>query len=427
MRNRRSRRTLNTPTKKTKILIFILLCTIILLIFILIHQHNTTKNIAVAENFQENIVSTENNAENSINPENHPPEEQPKSEDITFTMALTGDIMCHNTMYQDAYESSTDSYNFEHFFENIKYYLQTADLTIGNLETTFAGKARGYSSYPTFNTPESLARTLKKVGFDVVSTANNHCYDKGYTGLVSTLNYLDEADLSHTGTYASSEDQSKILVNNVKGVKIAFLSFTYGTNGITVPADKTYSVNLIDKDLILNQLSLAKEQNVDMICVSMHWGQEYQTTPNSTQKELTEFLFKNGADLIIGNHPHVLQPMEKQTITLEDGSTKECFVIYSLGNFMADQNKAYTRDSVILNLKITKNAENGKITFDSATYTPTYIYKDTTKSSKKFKILDIESTIAAFDADYDTSIGTKTYNTLKTELQNIKNIIGEEL
>ena len=159
----------------------------------------------------------------------------------------------------------------------------------------------------------------------------------------------------------------------------------------------------------------------------MHWGQEYQTTPNSTQKELTEFLFKNGADLIIGNHPHVLQPMEKQTITLEDGSTKECFVIYSLGNFMADQNKAYTRDSVILNLKITKNAESGKITFDSATYTPTYIYKDTTKSSKKFKILDIESTIAAFDADYDTSIGTKTYNTLKTELQNIKNIIGEEL
>ena len=143
------------------------------------------------------------------------------------------------------------------------------------------------------------------------------------------------------------------------------MSFTYGTNGITVPSDKSYSVNIIDKDFIQNQLSLAKNQNPDLICVAMHWGIEYKTSPNSEQEDLTNFLFENGTDIIIGNHPHVLQPMEKREISLPDGNKKDGFVIYSLGNFLADQNKNYTRDSAILNLSITKNPV-GKITIDSA-------------------------------------------------------------
>jgi poly-gamma-glutamate synthesis protein (capsule biosynthesis protein) len=251
--------------------------------------------------------------------------------------------------------------------------------------------------------------------------------DKGYSGLVSTLQYLDDADISHTGTYASEEDQQKILIKNVKGVTIAFLSFTYGTNGITIPSDKSYAVNLIDEDLILEQLQLAKEENPDLICVSMHWGTEYQTTPNSTQTKLADLLFNNGADIIIGNHPHVIQKMEKRTIELEDGSTKDGFVVYSLGNFMADQSYKYTRDSAILNLKITKNAKTGKISIDSAEYTPTYIYNSKTGSTQKFKILDIKSTIASYQAGVDTSITKTTYNTLVTELENIQNLLGDEI
>ena len=229
----------------------------------------------------------------------------PKKEDITINMSVIGDIMCHNSQYQDAFNGST--YDFSYVFSDIKDYISNADIAIGNLE-------RGYSNYPTFNTPEQLAYNLKDFGIDVVSTANNHCMDTGYKGLVSTLNYLDDAGISHTGTSRSSEEQNTVLIKDVNGIKIAFLSFTYGTNGIPVPSDKGYSVNLIDKDLIKKQLNLAISQNPDLICVSMHWGVEYQTIPNAEQKELADFLFNNGADIIIGNHPHVLQNFEKREI-----------------------------------------------------------------------------------------------------------------
>lgn len=408
--------------------VLILVC---LLIFInsSINVKKTLLNLSNSDSYEivdekDTILETSLEEESSSTTDLEPIENTPKS--TTINMALTGDIMCHNTIYNDAYSSSSFTYDFSYIFENVKYYLQTPDITVGNLETTFAGNAKGYSSYPTFNTPENLAYTLKKLGFDVLSTANNHCYDTGYAGVESTINYLDDADISHTGTYKSEDDQNTILIKNVKGIKMAFLSFTYGTNGIKVPADKSYSVNLINEDLIKSQISLAKEQNPDLICVSMHWGIEYQTTPNTDQKKWADFLFENGADIIIGNHPHVIQPMEKREITLEDGTTKDGFVVYSLGNFLADQNKTYTRDSAILNLKITKN-EDGSININSATYNPIYTYKNTSKSSQKFKIIDLENTIASYEAGYDTSIGRNLYNTFKTELNNVKKLLGDEI
>lgn len=438
MRNRRSRRrNNNSDLLNTLHLISKFLMVLIVIVFILFINSIVLRNEKMAKNDinlsesetssnlpeeDQNIVSDQiNNTENTNSKSN-----TPIKKSATINMAFTGDIMCHNTIYKDAFDSSNNSYDFSYIFDDVKYNIQTADIAVGNLETTFAGSSKGYSSYPTFNTPENLAYTLKKIGFDVLSTANNHCYDSGYSGIESTINYLDDADISHTGTYKSKEEQNQILIKNVKGIKIAFLSFTYGTNGIKVPNDKSYSVNLIDKNLILNQLSLAKDQDPDMICVSMHWGIEYQTSPNSEQKDLADFLFKNGADLIIGNHPHVLQSMEKRDITLDDGSHKDGFVVYSLGNFLADQNKNYTRDSAILNLNITKDSDD-KIKINSATYTPTYIYKDTSKSSNKFKILNLKNSIDSYEAGYNSNLSKNTYNTLKTELNNIKKILGDDI
>ena len=436
MRNRRHKNRKNPNLNKLQLISKILIILIVIFFIIFINSFTKNKNnpttIANNEsntkqtNLEENNETSNNstNTTNTTNSENTVTIAEKK--DTTINMAFTGDIMCHNTIYNDAFDKQSNTYDFSYIFEDIKYNIQTADIAIGNLETTLAGAAKGYSSYPTFNTPENLAYTLKKIGFDVLSTANNHCYDSGYKGIESTIDYLNDADISHTGTFKSEEEQNKILIKNVKGINIAFLSFTYGTNGITVPSDKTYSVNLIDKDLIKKQLSLANSQNPDMICVSMHWGIEYQTIPNTEQKELADFLFKNGADIIIGNHPHVLQNYEKREITLEDGSTKDGFVVYSLGNFLADQNKKYTRDSAILNLNITKNTE-GKIKINSVKYTPTYIYKDTSKSTKKFKIINITNAIESYEAGYSPNLNKNTYNTFKTELQNITNILGDEI
>lgn len=363
---------------------------------------------------------------NSANSETEPPIVVTPKEDQHFTMSVIGDIMCHNTQYKDAY-TSNDSYDFSYVFQDIKGYVSEADIAVGNLETTFAGKARGYSNYPTFNTPEQLAYNLKDFGIDVVSTANNHCMDKNFSGLVSTLNYLDDAGIAHMGTNATQEDQNKILIKEVNGIKIAFLAFTYGTNGIPIPSDKSFAVNLIDENLILNQLSLAKEQNPDLICVNMHWGIEYQTKQNKEQERLANLLFTNGVDVILGSHPHVLQPMEKKTITLEDGSAKDCFVIYSLGNFMSGQTKPNTRNSIILNMSFTKSGETGKTTIDSVSYVPIYMYKASSGTTKRYKVLDIEKAIQNYESGANTSIGQAHYSTLKTELSKIRQIIGENI
>ena len=154
----------------------------------------------------------------------------------------------------------------------------------------------------------------------------------------------------------------------------------------------------------------------------MHWGIEYQTTPNDEQEDLADFLFENGVDIILGNHPHVLQPMEKRSVTLADGTVKDCFVVYALGNFICDQNSENTRNSIILNLDITKNA-GGKISIDKVDYVPIYMYKNSNLSIRKMKLLDIEKSIFDYENGVDTSISSSTYNLLKDELENIKEII----
>lgn len=396
--------------KKLLLILFIILLIFIIFIF---NKYNKNANINTENNSTETTLSNKNTKQDTAEP-------------ITFTLTSLGDTLCHNTQYWDAYNSKTDEYDFSYVYEDIKNYTSSSDITIGSLETTFAGKEKGYSNYPTFNTPDSLATALKDIGVDVVSLAGNHALDYGYSGLCRTIDVFDNIGLSHLGTYKTAEDQEKILMKDVKGVKIAFINYTYGTNGIPLPSGKDFCVNLIDKDFIKKQINQAKEQNVDMIVACMHWGTEYRTTANSEQKDLANFLFENGVDVILGNHPHVLEPMEKKTITLQDGTTKDVFVVYALGNFTADQRDEITRDSAILNLTITKNS-NGKISIDKVNYIPIYMYKNTNVSTHKFKILDIEKTIKDYEEGKTTSINSTVYNNLKKQLEKIKSILGDEL
>ena len=345
---------------------------------------------------------------------------EPK-EDIKVRMSVIGDIMCHNSQYNDAYRNG--EYDFSYVFEDIKSYIENADIAIGNLETTFAGAERGYSSYPTFNTPENLATDLKELGIDVLATANNHSLDKGYKGIESTINFLDEVGIAHTGTFTSEESQNEILIQEVNGLKIAFLSYTYGTNGIPVPSGKEYSINLIDKDLIKNHLEIARNLNPDVICVNMHWGIEYQNKPNEEQIDLADFLFENGADIILGSHPHVIQRMESKVIQLEDGTEKNGFVIYSLGNFVSGQDKANTRNSIILGFDIVKSGKDGKISIENVEYVPIYTY--TSPKYKNYKVIDIRKTIAEYEEGTDISIGANNYKILMNELEHVNSIFGE--
>lgn len=430
-RNSRNKKRVNKKERNIKKILYFLIFTLLIISIVCsIIIFNNLRPSKISKNFTNNYtISNDSSADNTslsnVNTEigeDTNNEEQP----VTFTLTALGDTLCHNTQYWDAYNSETKEYDFSYVYEDIKYYTKVADITVGSLETTFAGEDKGYSNYPTFNSPDSLATALKKIGVDVISLAGNHALDYGYSGICRTIDVLDNADISHLGTYKTAEDQEKLLIKNVKGVKIAFINYTYGTNGISVPSGKDFCVNLIDKNLIKKQIDQAKSEGADMIVACMHWGTEYKTSANSEQKELADYLFKNGVDIILGNHPHVLEPMEKKTITLDDGTTKDVFVVYALGNFTADQKDEITRDSAILNLNITKNVD-GKISINKVDYVPIYMYKNSNAKSHKFKILDIEKSIAKYEAGDTSSISPAVYNNLKTQLEKIKSILGDEI
>ena len=430
-RNSRNKKRVNKKERNIKKILYFLIFTLLIISIVCsIIIFNNLRPSKISKNFTNNYtISNDSSADNTslsnVNTEigeDKNNEEQP----VTFTLTALGDTLCHNTQYWDAYNSETKEYDFSYVYEDIKYYTKVADITVGSLETTFAGEDKGYSNYPTFNSPDSLATALKKIGVDVISLAGNHALDYGYSGICRTIDVLDNADISHLGTYKTAEDQEKLLIKNVKGVKIAFINYTYGTNGISVPSGKEFCVNLIDKNLIKKQIDQAKSEGADMIVACMHWGTEYKTSANSEQKELADYLFKNGVDIILGNHPHVLEPMEKKTITLDDGTTKDVFVVYALGNFTADQRDEITRDSAILNLNITKNID-GKISINKIDYMPIYMYKNSNAKSHKFKILDIEKSIAKYESGDTSSISPTVYTNLKTQLEKIKSILGDEI
>ena len=225
--------------KSTRILFILLFLLLLIMIFYI--SRKLIKNNASASSYNEISNNTETLTDI-----------QESKKDITFNLTAIGDIMCHNTQYFDAYNSSTDSYDFSYVFSDISNYIQDSDITVANLETTFAGKDRGYSNYPRFNTPDELAYDIGKLGVDVVSTSGNHSLDYGFYGLSRTIDTLNNANISHVGTYKTQEERDTILFKEVNGVKIAFLNYAYGTNGITIPSDKPYCINIIDKNLIKN-------------------------------------------------------------------------------------------------------------------------------------------------------------------------------
>lgn len=319
--------------------------------------------------------------------------ETPLPVDNTFTITAVGDIMMHNTQIKAGFDPQQGTYDFSSFFTNVAPIFQASDLVIGNLETTLAGEAAKYSGYPRFNAPEILADNLKAAGFDILTTANNHSLDKNYGGLVATLDHLDQVSLLHTGTSRTQEEQEKILLTEVKGVKLAVLAYTYGTNGIRPEKGKEFAVNYIDDKKMISDIAKAKEQGAQLVIVALHCGQEYQPYPNSVQKQLSQALLEAGADIILGHHPHVLQPTD--IITTPAGeSSRDKFVIYSLGNFISAQRGLERRCSIILNLHMDID-EKGQPYFKEATYIPIYTRSFRDKGLIKYEVLPLEPVLTS--------------------------------
>jgi poly-gamma-glutamate capsule biosynthesis protein CapA/YwtB (metallophosphatase superfamily) len=302
----------------------------------------------------------------------------------TVKIAAIGDILIHNVVYYDA-KTTDGGYDFKPMFEPVKQYLETADITIANQETMIGGTEIGLSSYPRFNSPFEVGDALKYVGVDVVTLANNHTLDRGETAIQNAIKHWNSLNITYTGAYKSKEDSEQIRYMNKNDIKFSFLSYTYGTNGIPIPKGKDYLVNLINKDKMKKEISEAK-QNSDVVIVSMHFGNEYEMMPNNYQIDLAEFLAKEGVDIVIGHHPHVLQPV--QWITRPDG--KKTFVAYSLGNFISAMYGVDQLVGGILQLDVEKKVigKNIEISLKEPTFIPTYTHAP---GFKNFRILPMAS------------------------------------
>lgn len=291
---------------------------------------------------------------------------------LQIQISSVGDLMCHNTQSMFA-KVSADSFNYFPCFEYILPYLQTPDLMLGNLETTMAGKSVPYSGYPKFNTPDSYASALKHAGFDFLVTANNHCNDSGEKGILRTIEVLQKLQIHQTGTFTSAQDRDSIRIQDVQGIRVAVVSYTYGTNGYELTGGKPWLANLCDSILIQKDIQAARKAGAEIVIVFYHFGEEYQRTPSDYQNNFVNWAIDNGADIILGSHTHVLQPatfFKTKQATLDSG-----FIAYSMGNFISNQQDNYTDEGIIFNMHLEKNTNTGKITLTKVDYVPTWVYK----------------------------------------------------
>ena len=299
-----------------------------------------------------------------------------------LSLIFIGDIMGHGPQIQSAYDAKSKTYKYDECFKYIKDEISDADITIANLEVTLGGSP--YKGYPCFSSPDALPEAAKDAGIDFLITANNHSCDRKKKGIIRTIDVLDTLKIPHTGTFKNKAEREKLYpyILEENGIKLALLVYTYGTNGIPVPSPCI--VNLIDRKTIEADLEKAKNQNPDKIIVMIHWGAEYQSHPNAFQKELADFCFEKGADIIIGGHPHVLQKME-----WEKGSvySEDQLIVYSLGNFISNQRKRKTDGGAFFKLKIKKADDESYIS--EAGYYLSWVYRPIVNGKKKYYILVI--------------------------------------
>ncbi|TFE30074.1 CapA family protein [Cohnella luojiensis] len=316
------------------------------------------------------------------------------------TLLAIGDIMVHMPQLPAYYDRKSDSYNLTPWFTQVKPIFQQGDWVIGNLETPVAGKDLKYTGYPRFNAPYELAEALADAGVQLVSTANNHSMDRGFPGVTRTLDNVKQAGLIPIGTSSSAEEQLQMIIEERNGIRMGFLAYTYGTNGIPLPAGKAYAVNLIDPVEIKMDIARLRQAEADVVTVSLHFGIEYQRMPNEDQTKLARELVEAGADIILGSHPHVVQPYEQIDVSSsesDDGKPRQGIVIYSLGNFISNQTGNWKDVGLIFGVRLVKSrqADGSYITqCDAITTEPTWVHIGWKNQKRHYTVIPMKTALS---------------------------------
>lgn len=330
------------------------------------------------------------NNENKISESKNLKIEDRKKEDKSQVKILAmGDMIFHQPIVKNY--RSNDSFDFTPIFNNISSDINEADLAIANFEGS-VNSNRKLSGFPLFNFPKETIYSLKNVGFDLLSTANNHALDTGLDGIAETISHINESGMKNFGTLAEDGDKGIIVEKN--GIKIGLISFTDTLNGMdSLMRGKEYSVNTFAQDVKSDIQNL--KDNTDIVIVYPHWGNEYQLVPNERQIFLKEMIQESGADIILGSHPHVLQRYE-----VEDKNNKKYFTIFSMGNALSNQRvenlkKSGVDTGALIKLVIEKDNVSGETKLKSYGVYPTYVNRYHANGKLNYDLVKLEDIIPA--------------------------------
>lgn len=293
------------------------------------------------------------------------PEKQPGVNRLSLVMV--GDVLIHGSVYEDA--KTSNGYDFTSMLSEMKPIISSYDLAFYNQESILGGTELGLSTYPRFNSPYEVGDALLDTGFNLVSLANNHTLDRGEQAILNSTNYWKTKDAYVAGSYSSEADRKHILIKEKNGIRYALLSYTCWTNGLSIPGGKNYLLNIYDKEIVKRDIESIRNK-VDLLMVSMHFGDEYSFTPSREQKEITSYLAGLGVNIIIGHHPHVVQPIEFIDDTL---------VIYSLGNFLSGQRGIEKLTGIMVSTEVVKDTNTNQISLENIGVELTYTYTDNEK------------------------------------------------
>ncbi len=306
---------------------------------------------------------------------------------IDITVAFVGDVLPHESILESVRDPETDSYDFGSVLAPVAPYLRGADYAVANLETRLAGPEKGYSGYPLMNSPTELAYALKTAGIDLAATANNHSLDMGWEGIVGTLDRLDQAGLAHVGTYRSSKERDTPLVVNIQGIKVGFLNYTASLNGLTPPEEREgYAVTTLDPDVVAADAATARVYGADIVIALLHYGDEYEREPSEEQLEVSQEILSRGVDVIMGAHPHVVQPIA-HVVQYSSWKSTGKYVAYSLGNFLSNQRWRYSDSGLVAYVHMEKRGLRTVVT--GVSYLPVYVQRSAAWSPVRYRVLPV--------------------------------------
>lgn len=411
-RNKRSSRSiLEVMSSKTFITLTIILAIIIVICSITIFYRNDRERKILAEqraelekNIEAIFEETEKNIANSNN----------IIRDSIIRISAVGDILCENSILEDAYDKDTQNYDFTSMFKNMSTFFADSDITVGTMETNYTDNK--YSGYGQRNSPISFAEALKNIGIDLVSISTNHSLDYGIEGLQETKRALEGIGYDVVG---DNLGENRVKIKTIKNTKIAFLSYTYGfENQNSKTKDELDSANIYNSEIAKKDLEYAKA-NADYSIIIMHWGDAYSTKPNKEQQNIAKFLVENGADMILGNHASAVQKME----IMQNSEGKNVLVAYSLGNYISGETMDISKIELVLNIELRKSGETGKVMLSRVDYTPIYVLDNGTKAENRYELIDMKGTAKAYAEGNKKIVNKATYNKLVDGLKKLEGII----